>query len=49
MQVLFEFLKLLNRQNPAAIESDASSIRPFGSAIHVLPGLERQTVFQIEF
>ncbi|MGB7070469.1 MAG: TonB-dependent receptor [Pyrinomonadaceae bacterium] len=50
LQALFEFFNALNRQNPAAVEADATSaIRAFGSPTQVLPGREGQIGFRIEF
>lgn len=54
VQLLVEFFNLLNRQNPAAVQSRADSplrpnLRPFGTADQVLPGREGQVGFRIEF
>lgn len=34
----FEFFNLVNRDNPAAVQSLSSLRQPFGSALQVLPG-----------
>lgn len=54
VQVLFEFFNLLNRQNPAVVQSRADSplrptLRPFGTADQVLSGREGQVGFRISF
>lgn len=50
LQALFEFFNLLNRQNPAAVQT-ATNITgsPFNSLIQVLPGREGQLGFRLEF
>ncbi|HJQ69014.1 MAG TPA: TonB-dependent receptor [Blastocatellia bacterium] len=49
-QVLFEFFNLLNRQNPAAVESAQTMAAPFfGERTQVLPGREGQIGIRIEF
>jgi hypothetical protein len=49
-QVLFEFFNLLNRQNPAAVETSQTTAAPFfGERTQVLPGREGQIGFRIEF
>ena len=47
VQVLFEFFNLLNRQNPAAVQTLNTAL--FGKASQVLPGREGQIGFRIEF
>jgi outer membrane receptor protein involved in Fe transport len=50
LHVLFEFFNVFNRQNPAAVESNAqSTLTPFGKATQVLPGREGQFGIRIEF
>lgn len=46
-QVLFEFFNLLNRQNPAAVQTLNSNL--FNTITQVLPGREGQIGFRIEF
>jgi outer membrane receptor protein involved in Fe transport len=49
-QVLFEFFNLLNRKNPAAVETSQTLVSPFfGDRTQVLPGREGQIGFRIEF
>jgi hypothetical protein len=50
VQALFEFFNLLNRQNPAAVQT-ATNIAgsPFNSLTQVLPGREGQIGVRIEF
>jgi hypothetical protein len=49
-QVLFEFFNLLNRQNPAAVETSRTMLPPFfGDRTQVLPGREGQVGLRIEF
>ena len=47
VHALFEFFNLLNRQNPAAVETVGSTI--FGTLKQVLPGREGQVGLRIEF
>jgi hypothetical protein len=47
VQVLFEFFNVLNRQNPAAVQTLNTAL--FGKASQVLPGREGQIGFRIEF
>jgi hypothetical protein len=50
VQVLFEFFNLLNRQNPAAVQTqEGIAGQPFGTRIQVLPGREGQFGFRVEF
>jgi outer membrane receptor protein involved in Fe transport len=50
VELLFEFFNLLNRQNPAAVETSQTSLAPFfGERVQVLPGREGQVGFRIEF
>ncbi len=50
MQLLFEFFNVLNRQNPAAVQTQIGIIsQEFGKANQVLPGREGQFGFKIEF
>lgn len=50
LQLLFEFFNLLNRQNPAAVQTqEGITGQPFGKATQVLPGREGQFGFRIEF
>jgi hypothetical protein len=49
MQVLFEFFNILNRQNPAAVNSSLSQPAIFGTKSQVLPGREGQIGFRFEF
>ncbi|HSE23931.1 MAG TPA: TonB-dependent receptor [Pyrinomonadaceae bacterium] len=50
VEALFEFFNLLNRQNPAAVETETTiATRPFGSLKQVLPGREGQVGLRIEF
>jgi outer membrane receptor protein involved in Fe transport len=46
-QVLLEFFNLLNRQNPAAVQTLNSNL--FNTITQVLPGREGQVGFRIEF
>lgn len=46
-QVLFEFFNLLNRQNPAAVQTLNTNL--FNTITQVLPGREGQVGFRIEF
>lgn len=47
VHVLFEFFNLLNRQNPAAVETVAPTT--FGTLKQILPGREGQIGLRIEF
>jgi len=47
VHVLFEFFNLLNRQNPAAVET--VTVTNFGGLKQVLPGREGQVGLRIEF
>ena len=47
LHVLFEFFNLLNRQNPAAVNTLNNTL--FGTPSQVLPGREGQLGFRIEF
>ena len=50
VQALFEFFNLLNRQNPAAVQSrEGVANSPFNSLTQVLPGREGQVGLRIEF
>lgn len=50
IQAMFEFFNLLNRQNPAAIQTQQNIVNsPFGSLRQVLPGREGQVGLRIEF
>ena len=49
MQVLFEFFNILNRQNPAAVNTNLSQPTIFGTKAQVLPGREGQIGFRFEF
>jgi outer membrane receptor protein involved in Fe transport len=50
IQALFEFFNLLNRQNPAAVQTQQNIVNsPFGSLRQVLPGREGQVGLRIEF
>lgn len=50
VQVLFEFFNLLNRQNPAAVQTRQDVVtEPFGSKTQVLPGREGQIGVRIQF
>ncbi|HWP42165.1 MAG TPA: TonB-dependent receptor, partial [Blastocatellia bacterium] len=50
VQILFEFFNLLNRQNPAAVETSQTMLPPFfGERTQVLPGREGQVGIRIEF
>ncbi len=50
LQLLFEFFNLLNRQNPAAVQTvEGITGQPFGRPTQVLPGREGQFGFRIEF
>lgn len=50
LQVLFEFFNLLNRQNPAAVETTTTNANlTFGALKQVLPGREGQIGFRLEF
>jgi hypothetical protein len=44
---LFEFFNLLNRQNPAAVNTINNAL--FGTPSQVLPGREGQLGLRIEF
>lgn len=49
-QLLFEFFNVLNRQNPAAVQTvQGITGQPFGKATQVLPGREGQFGFRVEF
>ncbi|HEY0729534.1 MAG TPA: hypothetical protein VGD38_15745, partial [Pyrinomonadaceae bacterium] len=47
VHALFEFFNLLNRQNPAAVETVAPTT--FGTLKQILPGREGQIGLRIEF
>ena len=47
--LLLEFFNLLNEENPAAVESNPTSITPFGEPLQVLPGREGQLGVRFEF
>jgi hypothetical protein len=50
LQLLVEFFNVLNRQNPAAIQTRENlATEPFGSITQVLPGREGQVGFRISF
>jgi hypothetical protein len=50
VQALFEFFNVLNRQNPAAVQTrDNIAGSPFGSLTQVLPGREGQVGLRFEF
>lgn len=50
LEALFEFFNLLNRQNPAAVETSPTITgSPFGSLRQVLPGREGQVGLRLEF
>ena len=50
IQALFEFFNLLNRQNPAAVQTQQNIVNsPFGSLRQVLPGREGQVGLRVEF
>ncbi|MBX7174890.1 MAG: TonB-dependent receptor [Pyrinomonadaceae bacterium] len=50
LQLLFEFFNLLNRKNPAAVQTQINITgQEFGKATQVLPGREGQFGFRIEF
>lgn len=50
LQVLFEFFNLLNRRNPAAVETTTTNANlTFGALKQVLPGREGQIGFRLEF
>jgi hypothetical protein len=50
IQALFEFFNILNRQNPAAVETRQGQVNsPFGSLRQVLPGREGQIGLRLEF
>ena len=50
IQALFEFFNLLNRQNPAAVQTQQNIANsPFGSLRQVLPGREGQVGLRVEF
>src|SRR4030095_9420093 len=50
VQILFEFFNLLNRQNPAAVQTRVDVVtEPFGSKTQVLPGREGQLGVRIQF
>lgn len=50
LQVLFEFFNVLNRQNPAAVQTQINITgQEFGKATQVLPGREGQFGFRFEF
>jgi len=50
VQALFEFFKILNRQNPAAVQTQqAVKNSPFASLSQVLPGREGQVGLRFEF
>jgi outer membrane receptor protein involved in Fe transport len=50
IQAMFEFFNLLNRQNPAAVQTQQNIVgSPFGSLRQVLPGREGQVGLRLEF
>jgi len=50
VQVLFEFFNMLNRKNPAAVQTQENIAgQPFGQIVQVLPGREGQFGFRVEF
>jgi hypothetical protein len=50
LQLLFEFFNILNRQNPAAVESTTTNANlTFGARKQVLPGREGQFGLRLEF
>jgi hypothetical protein len=50
IQALFEFFNVLNRQNPAAVQTQQNIVNsPFGSLRQVLPGREGQVGLRLEF
>lgn len=50
LHALFEFFNVLNRQNPAAVETRQNvPTRPFNSLTQVLPGREGQVGLRLEF
>lgn len=50
IQALFEFFNVLNRQNPAAVQTQQNIVNsPFGSLRQVLPGREGQVGLRFEF
>jgi hypothetical protein len=49
LEILFEFFNLLNRQNPAAVETRQNVPRPFGTPSQVLPGREGQFGLRLVF
>jgi len=50
LQALFEFFNVLNRQNPAAVQTQQNIVNsPFGSLRQVLPGREGQVGLRLEF
>src|ERR1041385_3147897 len=50
IQALFEFFNLLNRQNPAAVQTQQNIVNsPFGSLRQVLPRREGQVGLRVEF
>jgi hypothetical protein len=50
VQALFEFFNVLNRQNPAAVQTQQNIVNsPFGSLRQVLPGREGQVGLRFEF
>lgn len=50
IQALFEFFNVLNRQNPAAVQTQQKIVSsPFGSLRQVLPGREGQVGLRVEF
>jgi hypothetical protein len=50
IQALFEFFNLLNRQNPASVQTQPGVVNsPFGSLRQVLPGREGQVGLRVEF
>ncbi len=46
---LVEAFNLLNRQNPAAVETARGRPTPFGQRLQVLPGMETQFGLRVEF
>lgn len=50
IQALFEFFNILNRQNPAAVQTQQNVVNsPFNSLRQVLPGREGQVGLRLEF
>ena len=49
LEALVEFFNVLNRANPAGIQTAADAPVPFGTVTQVLPGREGQVGLKIEF